>query len=239
MEYAMDNAYKQISPKYMFLLFLGTLFVSVVYYWIAKIVSPTPMQPMFYVVFTVVLAVIITGAYQIFFWVQRNNYFFKTRCFKIWLDDKIPFYPIWIWPYSFFYYIMIGLVLTRITSLEEGVKLIFGGLLLLFFQSLFFLVMPVTVPKEYRQYKVNTVSRRYLSFVQALDNGRNCFPSMHCSVATYVGLLLVPVLGFYSYIFIGIIALSCLLVKQHQVLDIPPGILLGWFVNWIMPMIVG
>ena len=233
----MDNAYKRISPKYMLLLFLSTILVSWLYYLIAKLVSPQPMAFVSYLVFTVILAVIITGSYQIFFWVQRNNYFFKTRCFKIDLDDKIPFYPSWIWPYSFIYYIMIGLVVARIASLEEGVYLIFGGLMLLFFQSVFFLILPVTVPPEYRQYKADTLSKKFLRFVQGLDNGRNCFPSMHCSVATYVGLLLVPVFGVYSYIFIGIIAVSCLFVKQHQVVDILPGILLGWFVYSIAPMI--
>ena len=235
----MNNAYRKISPKYMLLLFASTLLVSWLYYLIAKVVNPKPMKFVSYIIFTVILAVIITGAYQIFFWVQNNNYFFKTRCFKIGLDDKIPFYPIWIWPYSFFYYVMIGLVVARISSLEEGVYLIFGGLLVLFFQSLFFLVMPVTVPPEYRQYKGNTISKRYLRFVQGLDNGRNCFPSMHCSVATYVGLLLVPVLGVYSYLFIGVIAISCLFVKQHQILDIVPGILLGWFVFTISSTIAG
>ncbi|MBN1559495.1 phosphatase PAP2 family protein [candidate division KSB1 bacterium] len=233
----MDNAYKRISPKYMLVLFLSTLLVSLLYYLIARWVSPQPMELISYVVFTIILAVIITGAYQIFFWVQRNNYFFKTRCFKIGLDDKIPFYPIWIWPYSFFYYVMIGLVVARISSLEEGVYLIFGGLLLLFFQSLFFLLMPVTVPPDYRQYDANTLSRKYLRFVQGLDNGRNCFPSMHCSVATYVGLLLVPVLGVFSYLFIAIICISCLFVKQHQIMDIVPGVLLGWLVFSIAPMV--
>ncbi|MBN2281307.1 MAG: phosphatase PAP2 family protein [Candidatus Marinimicrobia bacterium] len=234
-----NDAYKSISPKYMLLLFLSTFFVAWIYYVIGKFVNPDPMNLIESVMFTVLLAVVITGSYQIFFWVQNNNYFFKTRCFKIALDDKIPFYPVWIWPYSFFYYIMIGLVLARISSIEEGVELIFGGFLLLFLQSMFFLVLPVTVPHFYREYHVDNLSKKYLRFVQRLDNGRNCFPSMHCSVATYVGLLLVPVLGHYAYLFIGIIAVSCLLVKQHQVLDIIPGILLGWFVYFVNPLIVG
>jgi hypothetical protein len=233
-----DNAYKTITPKYMLLLFVSTIFIAWIYYLIAQVVSPAPMPFKSYLVFTCLVAIIITGAYQIFFWVQRNNYFFKTHTWNIWLDDKIPFWPIWIWPYSFFYYIMIGLVVARISSIEEGVFLIFGGLLVLFFQSLFFLVLPVTVPPEYRQYEADTLSKRYLKFVQRLDNGRNCFPSMHCSIATYVGLTLLPVFGVYSYIFIGIIAVSCLLVKQHQIVDIIPGILLGWFVHWLTMLLM-
>lgn len=234
----MEKAYQSIRPKYMLLLFVSTILVSYLYFLVGKWLSPAPMDFMSYLVFTVVLAVIIVGAYQIFFWVQRNNYFFATRCFKISLDDKIPFWPIWVWPYSLLYYIMIGLVVARISSLEEGTYLIFGGLLLLFFQSVFFLIIPVTVPTEYRQYEANNFSTRFLKFVQGLDNGRNCFPSMHCSVATYVGLLLVPVIGVYSYIFIMVICISCLFVKQHQIMDIVPGVLLGGLVYYVAPHIV-
>lgn len=233
-----ERGYQSVSPKLMLVLFISTLLFSYVYFLAGNWLSPNPMDFMSYLVFTVVLMIIIVGGYQIFFWVQNNNYFFPTRCFKISLDDKIPFWPIWVWPYSLLYYIMIGLVVARISSLEEGLYLIFGGLLLLFFQSVFFLILPVTVPPEYRQYEVSNPSTQFLKYVQGLDNGRNCFPSMHCSIATYVGLIMVPVIGVYSYVFIGVICISCLFVKQHQIMDIVPGVLLGALVYAIAPNIV-
>lgn len=183
-----------------------------------------------YLMFTSLMAVVITGGYQLFFWVQRNNYFFKTRCLKIKLDDKIPFWPSWIWIYNFIYYIMMGYVIVSISSIEEGVNLIFAGLVLLSFQAIIFMFYPCTVPPSWRKYKVNSLSTRYLKFVQGIDNGRNCMPSMHCSVATLIGLILLPTLSYFAYGFIALIALSCLFVKQHQILDLVPGILLGWFV---------
>lgn len=223
--------YKSISPGYMLVLVVSTFAISFIYYGIALLFNGNPMLMFDYVVFTCVMAIIVTGAYQVFFWAQNNNYYFRTRCLVTPLDNYIPFWPIWIWPYSFIYYIMIGMVVIQISSLAEGLYFIFGGLVLLLAQAICFMVFPCRVPREYRKYEVNGISTRYLKFVQRLDNGRNCFPSMHNSVAAYVGLLLLPAIGIWSYVFIGTIAVSSLLVKQHQLMDIAPGLLLGWGIH--------
>ncbi|MGY8780373.1 MAG: phosphatase PAP2 family protein [Fidelibacterota bacterium] len=229
--------YKRISPGYMLLLLASTFVISILYYQMALLFSDNPMPMFDYVVFTCIVAIIILGAYQIFFWVQNNNYFFKTRCLAIGIDKYIPFWPIWIWPYSFIYYIMIGMVVIQISSLSEGLYHIFGGLMVLLAQCVFFMIFPCRVPKSYREYEVKNTSTRYLKFVQGLDNGRNCFPSMHNSVAAYVGLVLLPTIGIWSYVFIASIAISSLLVKQHQFLDIVPGLLLGWGIHTLVTLI--
>lgn len=227
----------QISPRYMALLFISVIFFSWMYYVMGTSFANSPLTYFEYLVFTSFVAVIVIGMYQIFFWVQRNNYFFKTRCFKIKLDDKIPFWPIWVWVYNFLYYVMIGYVITSINSIEQGVFLIFWSFVLLVLQCICFLVYPSTVPPKWRKYKADTLSTKFLKFVQGKDNGRNCMPSMHMSVATYVSLILLPVLSYWSFAFIGLIALSCLFVKQHQILDIIPGIFLGWLVYYLMMIV--
>ena len=219
-----------ISQKYMLLISSSIFLMTFVYYAIGRYLVNSKLTYYQYLVFVSVLAIVVVGGYQIFFWVQRNNFFFKTRCLKIRMDDYIPFVPQFVWLYSFSYYLLIGLVVASINSIEQGINFIFGGLLLLVFQSICFLVFPCTVPSHWRKYKVNTLSIRFLKFVQGLDNGRNCFPSMHCSVATYVGLLLMPLMSYYSLILIAFVSISCLFVKQHQVVDILPGILLGCLV---------
>jgi hypothetical protein len=114
------------------------------------------------------------------------------------------------------------------------VNLIFGGLILLVVQCFFFILLPCVVPPEWRQYPSGTISRKFLSLVQRVDNGRNCMPSMHMSVATYTSLALMPTIGQLAYVFIVLIALSCLFVKQHQILDLVPGVLLGWLVYMLV-----
>ena len=220
----------RIRPKYMLLIVLSTLLFSVVFYFLGKNLADSPLSYKQYLEFTVLISIVIVGGYQLFFWIQKNNYYFKTRCLKTKLDDMIPFWPGWIWIYSFIYYILIGYIVVSIQSIEEGVHIIFGGIVLLAAQCIFFILFPCTVLPRWRKYKVDSLSMRFLRFTQGLDNGRNCMPSMHMSVATFVSLLLLPVLGYYAYIFILLIALSCLFVKQHQIFDILPGILLGWIV---------
>jgi hypothetical protein len=220
----------RITPKYMLFLYISVPIFAFLYYITGTRLFDSPLTFYQYLIFTSLIAVVITGAYQIFFWVQRNNYFFKTKCLKTAFDDKIPFLPWMVWIYSFLYYIMIGYVVITIRSIEQGVTFIFAGLVLLTAQAICFMLFPCTVPPEWREYEPKTLSEKYLKFVQGVDNGRNCMPSMHCSVAMLVAMMIYPVFSYYSFIFVALIALSCLFVKQHQLLDLLPGILLGFLV---------
>jgi len=234
-----DNAATEarITPLYMFLLIVTIPLFAWLYYLVGTRFFNSPLSLEEYVVFSGLVAIIVTGCYQLFFWVQRNNYYFKTRCFVSPLDQHIPFWSAWVWIYSFLYYIAIGFVVASIRSIAEGVYLVFGAILLLLAQVFLFFFFPSTVPPEYRQYEATNFSTRYLKFVQGKDNGRNCMPSMHCSVSMYVSLVLYPAIGDASWVFVGLIAVSCLLVKQHQVADILPGIALGWAIWAVAPTI--
>ncbi len=52
---------------------------------------------------------------------------------------------------------------------------------------------------------------------------------MHTSVATLTALHLYPYVGPLVFAFPALIALSCLYTKQHYIVDLPAGALLGWF----------
>lgn len=223
----------EFSPKWMFLLILSPLALSAIYFWISRFFGMSGMSYVDYLKFTTLLTAVVPGGYQLYFWTQRNSNFFKSRCFKIWIDDYIPFYPSWVWVYSFMYYVLIGAFMFAIPSIEQGVYLIFGGLVLLVVQCLFFILMPVVNPPEWRQFEANTVSKKFLKFVQGFDDENNCFPSMHCSLATYISLALVPVFGYYAFIFIFLIAVSCLFTKQHQFMDVIPGVGLGAIIYYL------
>ena len=235
---AITETEARITPRYMFLLVVSIPLFAGVYYLAGTEFFASPLSLREYLVFTSLVAVVVTGCYQMFFWVQRNNYYFRTRCFELPLDRYIPFWPCWVWIYSFLYYIAIGFVVASIQSIVEGVYQIFGAIILLLSQVTCFLLLPSTVPAEYRQYEVNSISTRFLKFVQGKDNGRNCMPSMHCSVATYVSMILYPSIGNTAFVFVALIAISCLLVKQHQIADIFPGVLLGWVVWSTVPTVL-
>jgi hypothetical protein len=117
--------------------------------------------------------------------------------------------------------------------MEDAIRLMFAGLSLLFIHSVCTFIFPTTVPLHWRHYEIDTVSKRFLQLIQRYDNGRSCFPSMHCALATFACLVLYQTLGIWAFLFLVLIAVSCLLVKQHQMLDIPPGFLLGWLAHQV------
>jgi len=87
----------------------------------------------------------------------------------------------------------------------------------------------VVTPEDWRTINgKRTLSERFLGFVHSFDARSNSFPSMHTSVATLTALHLYPILGTWVFAFPVLIGLSCLFTKQHFVVDIPTGGVLGW-----------
>jgi hypothetical protein len=223
--------YKQVSLTLILELYLSVVVMSFLYWLVGTSFFHSPLRYRDYLVFTSVLAFVIVGCYQLFFWTEHNNGRFRTRTFHLPVDDRIPFVPGFVWVYSFSYYAVIGLVVATLPSLEKGLECIFGALVLLTIQCALFFFFPCSVPRSWRDYYSRSSSTRFLRFVQRLDRGANCMPSMHMSVAMYVSLLLFPSLSYYAFLFVLLIGVSCLLVKQHVMLDLPPGIALGWLVH--------
>jgi hypothetical protein len=182
----------------------------------------------------VILTFIVVGGYQLFFWAQSFSQKFPVRSIETRLDQYIPFVPQFSWCYSFIYYMLIGLTTISFKSMEEAAVVIFGGIVVLLLGCLIYCFFPVKCPVSYRSFSAKCASTRFLKFIHRYDKGRACMPSMHCAICSYVCAFLFPVIGDLSYVFVALIALSCLLVKQHQVLDIVPGILLGLAVYWMI-----
>lgn len=235
-----------MAPGWVLVLILSIPAFATLFWWIGTEFFTSTLNLLEYLEFAGLVAAIVTGGYQLYFWVQRHNHQYPTRCFKIDLDDRIPFWPRWIWIYNLLYYVMIGLTAVSIGSLEEGVHLIFGGLMLLLSGTAIFYFFPTEVPASFRDFEVTGLSTRYINFVQSFDNSRNAFPSMHCAIAAYVGLVLIdlPSLGpLVGYGFILLLSMSCLVVKQHVIVDTLTGIALGYIVfhanHWLGEIYLG
>ncbi len=186
------------------------------------------MQPIDRLVQLVVSAFLIVGVYQFYFWCQRN-YVTSPREFRLPIDDRIPYRPRWVWIYSFLYYPVIVAINWTVTSPRQFLYVAISYMLLLGFQMAFFIFLPVTTPAEWRAaVSGRGQSERFLAFVQSFDGRSNSFPSMHTSVATLTALHLYPSFGPVMVAFPLLIALSCLFTKQHYVVDLPAGALLGW-----------
>ena len=185
----------------------------------------------------IVSVFLIVGVYQFYFWCQRNP-LTEAREFRLPLDDRIPYRPRWVWIYSFLYYPVIVAVNWSVTSPRQYLYVAISYLLLLGFQMAFFTLLPVATPVEWRSCNARRGrSERFLAFVQSLDARSNSFPSMHTSVATLTAFHLSLVFGPWVFLFPVLIALSCLYTKQHYLVDLPAGALLGGFVFGLFKLI--
>jgi len=172
---------------------------------------------------------LIVGVYQFYFWCQTNPLSIRTRFLHFSVDDRIPYRPEWVWVYSFLYYPIILLVDITTKSSRQFLYVAMSYILLLAAQMSLFVLFPVKTPLEWRaRNKGQTRSERFLAFVQRFDAPSNSFPSMHTSVAIMTALHLQPALGPLIFAFPLLIALSCLYTKQHYLVDVPSGAVLGW-----------
>lgn len=182
-----------------------------------------------YAVHLVLSVFLIVGVYQFYFWCQRN-YVASPRELKLRVDEWIPYWPSWVWIYSCIYYPLILYLNFVLESSRQFTHVAMSYMLLLGLQMAFFVLFPVATPEHWRAInRRHTLSERFLAFVQRFDARSNSFPSMHTSVAMLTALHLVPHLGALAFAFPVLIALSCLFTKQHYVIDLPAGALLGWF----------
>ena len=188
--------------------------------------------------FNLVLSVIlIVGAYQFYFWCQRNH-IAEPRELALAIDEHIPYWPRWVWIYSFIYYPLILVLNFALETPRQFVHVATSFMLLLALQMAFFVLFPVTTPEHWRALnRRNSTSERFLAVVQRFDARSNSFPSMHTSVAMLTALHLQPLLGTAAFAFPVLIALSCLFTKQHYVVDLPAGAALGWAVHRVFALI--
>ncbi len=181
---------------------------------------------------------LIIGAYQFYFWCQRNP-LTQPRELKLSIDDRIPYWPAWVWIYSLLYYPAILYTNLTVQSPRQFTHLAVGYLLLLGFQMGFFLAFPVVTPEHWRaKNQRRNWSERFLALVQRFDARSNSFPSMHTSVAMLTAMYLHPSLGGWAFAFPVLIGLSCLFTKQHYLIDLPAGAALGWATFHVFGLVV-
>jgi len=186
------------------------------------------MRPQDYAINLVLSVILIVGTYQFYFFTQRFQ-LARVRSFNTRVDDLIPFQPAWVWIYSFLYYPAILYLNLIAQNQRHFVLMAFSFMVLLFMQMACFMLFPVSTPEHWRKFDGEQgLSARFLKFVHKFDASTNCFPSMHVSVATLTALHAIQYLGPWSYLFPLAIGVSCLFTKQHYLVDLPFGAVLGW-----------
>lgn len=189
-----------------------------------------PIQDL--VVAIIMTIFLIVGVYQFYFFTQ-NHMIKEPKRINMKIDNLFKFKGWWVWIYSGLYYPMIVLIVLTMEDMRHYNYTAMSFFLLLFMQMAFFRYYPVETPPEWRDFgESNTLSVRFMKFVQSYDDNTNCFPSMHVSVATLVALHMWTnvgdMVGYWPFLFPVLIALSALWTKQHYLVDVIAGAPLGW-----------
>lgn len=143
------------------------------------------------------------------------------------LDAHVPLSPVWIWPYLvYFPFCFVPLLFCgRI----ERFRVVVRSYLYTYVPCLaLFSVVPTKMDRP--AFEVTDVTTRWLQGLYDFDPGYNIFPSLHCANAVLVAWIVqhwAPRWALPGWTLALAIAASTVLVKQHYVVDVPAGLLLG------------
>ena len=183
---------------------------------------------------------VLAGGYQLYLLPQKYR-IRKSVDFHTFIDILIPFRPNWVWAYSFLYYPLLFSVILTMQDLRQFSFVIMSFIVMLILQVVIAFLVPVKTPGAWRSYDPeNSRSEKFLFKLQAVDQGGNCFPSMHIS-AVFLSLFhilantsdwLSPWIGL-MFLVAMLISASTVFTKQHYFVDIPGGIALAGCVFWL------
>lgn len=148
------------------------------------------------------------------------------------LDNMIPFSPPWVLVYVFtFLFWALGLIV--MARQEEGLCCRFaaGVIIADIISGVIFLAYPTAISRP--EVQVTDAFTWLLSFIYDIDSPTNCFPSLHVLFSYLVfrqSLVCPRAKAWYRTLcasFALLIFASVLLVKQHFVLDVAGGLVLG------------
>lgn len=192
-----------------------------------------------YFVNLVITIVLIVGVYQFYFLTQKRP-IRQPITYHSKIDEAIPFMPQWSWVYSFLYYPAILYLNLIVKDHRQFLMVAMSFIVLLALQMIFFWLYPVHTPAHWRTFNTGqTISEKFLRWVQYFDAPGNCMPSMHVSVAMLTAGHALATLGAWVWLFPLLIALSCLFTKQHYLIDLPAGAMLGYSVYWFYTVALG
>ncbi len=173
--------------------------------------------------------ILLLGGYQLYFWTQHNHGARKNKVLRATaLDRWIPAMPQLFWIYTPLYYMVFSLAFLVLPNYTFTVL---HAWIMLLHASYWFFHFPTSVDPtlriQIRKAPMDPWTRRLMELVHTHDTEGNACPSMHCAFALFVAIILYPYYPVWMTFFPFIIAFSCLVCKQHLVIDILPGLLLG------------
>lgn len=150
------------------------------------------------------------------------------------LDRAVGFSPDWVWVYQSVY-LLIAVVPWLAVSRDALLRYARGFVWLSSMAFAWFLFVPVAGPRP-----AEVPADGMFALLTSYDSPLNAFPSLHCGLAAYTVLLAAEMsrdglpaprrrvaIGLLAFWLLWI-CYATVATKQHYVVDVPPGLLLGW-----------
>ncbi len=146
---------------------------------------------------------------------------------ETWLDAHIPFIPEFIWPYwAYFGFLGVSVWLPRN---RHDLARLAGGLLFVHFLGFAsYLLYPTAMQRI--DIACESLSCGMVGAMYLLDPGYGLFPSLHAACSVYVIMCAFAYrsgIRWFVAVFGMSIVFATVLVKQHYIVDVPAGIVLG------------
>jgi len=144
------------------------------------------------------------------------------------IDKMIPFVPVFIWPYIYWYLFVVATVLylffVDTSDFYKNVAFLFIGMTICL---TIFTVFPTSYDHRPVSWNADPVSTFFLNSIYAADKCQNVFPSIHvynsigCAIAIvkHEGFRNNKVIKIVAIISAILISLSTMFIKQHSILD--------------------
>lgn len=177
-----------------------------------------------------VFVFIILGLLFIIPYLLNNRIsYFPSRAFEFTkLELWIPFWDwtVWIYFSDYIFPFAVGYLLHSSLNLS---RVCFGFFLMTIVTNLTFFFYPVHYTREF--YPLNESSSFGMHLIRELDSPLNCFPSAHVAIVVVTLLALQKERPQYYLSFLIwaiLICISTLTTKQHYLVDVIGGVLVGW-----------
>lgn len=151
------------------------------------------------------------------------------------LDDFIPFIPIFVVPYFAWYFFIVKTAVDFFNkSKEDFIKTFMSINLCMVIGMIIYLVFPNYQSLRPEFYTEDFFSQ-WVKLLQIADSPVSVCPSLHVavSISLYNGVTHsscyknMPDVKFFTFVLTALICMSTVFIKQHSVIDVAAGIILG------------
>jgi membrane-associated phospholipid phosphatase len=144
------------------------------------------------------------------------------------LDDSLDVVPAAVWLYLSWYVMPIVLFSRESDALRDGVAAMLVALAVC---VLGYVLLPITIDRPALRGDATTFAVDAVRGLYRFDPATNLFPSLHAAVAVIIGRVVRFDERWASIgmkIWSGAVCVSCVLVRQHYVLDVVAGASVGF-----------